>query len=190
MKIVVTAAGPELDSAVDPRFGRADYFVIVDTETMEVRGIENPSKTLGGGAGVQSAQFVAGEGVEAVLTGNCGPNAYATLEAAGVNVYTGASGTVRDAVEALKSGAFSQDGGANVASHFGTAPAASGAGTGRGTGRGMGMGRGIRYMDAPEPAAAESRDEEMSMLKQQAAALEEQLKTLSARIDQLGKSGD
>ncbi len=190
MKVVVTATGPDLDSAVDPRFGRADYFVVVDTETMEVRGIENPSKTLGGGAGVQSAQFVVTEGAEAVLTGNCGPNAYATLEAAGVKVYTGASGTVKDAVQAFKSGSFSEGGGANVASHFGTGSAAPAAGTGRGAGRGMGMGRGIRSMGTSDPVTTGNRNEEIAMLKQEASALEEQLRALLARIDQLGKRGD
>jgi len=119
MKIAVTAAGPDLDSAVDPRFGRAEKFVIVDTETMESEAFENPAKTAGGGAGVQSAQFIVEKGAEAVLTGNCGPNAFSALNAGGLAVYTGLSGTVREAAEAFKGGALTPVSGANVESHFG-----------------------------------------------------------------------
>ncbi|HEV57643.1 MAG TPA: dinitrogenase iron-molybdenum cofactor biosynthesis protein [Phycisphaerales bacterium] len=122
MKIAVTAQGPDLDAAVDPRFGRAAYFLLVDTETMDFSLMENEASQAAGGAGVSAAQAVIDAGAEAVLTGNCGPNAFRTLKAGGVSVYTGVSGTVREAIEGYVAGRFSPDAGANVQSHHGTEP--------------------------------------------------------------------
>jgi len=109
-----------LDSQVDPRFGRAAFFIIVDTETMDFSVIENENIAAAGGAGVSSAKTVADTGVEALLTGNCGPNAERTLSAGKIKLYTGVSGTVAEAVELFKSGKLPQAGGPNVQSHFGT----------------------------------------------------------------------
>lgn len=119
MKIVVTAAGPSLESDVDARFGRCPYFVFVEIEEMGVDAVENLNASLGGGAGIQAAQTVVDYGAQAVLTGNCGPNAYQVLAAAGVVVYTGAAGTVGEAVEAFKRGEFGAARRANVTSHHG-----------------------------------------------------------------------
>ena len=102
MKIAVSATAPHLDADLDPRFGRCQYLLIVDTESMEFEAIENPAMSAPGGAGIQAAQAVAETGVEAVITGNCGPNAYQVLSAAGVPVFVGASGRVRDVVEASR----------------------------------------------------------------------------------------
>lgn len=124
MKIAVSAAGPSLDAEVDPRFGRCPYFLFVQTEDWSFEAVVNASTTLGGGAGVQSGQLMSEKGVEYVLTGNCGPNAYMTLEAAGIQVVTGCSGTVRQAVENFRSGARSAIRQPNVASHFGMRPGA------------------------------------------------------------------
>ena len=104
MKVAVTATGPSLDAAMDPRFGRCSYFVLVETDDMTFEAIENANSSLGGGAGIQSAQLMAQKGVKAVLTGNCGPNAHQTLSAAGIDVFVGCSGTVSEAVERFKSG--------------------------------------------------------------------------------------
>lgn len=123
MRIAITAKGQTLDHAVDPRFGRCPYFIVVDTETMATEAIENPNTSLGGGAGIQSAQVMAEKNVEAVLTGNCGPNAYRTLDAAGIRVVVDLAGTVRDAVEQFKGGTTPHSGGPNVDSHFGTSSA-------------------------------------------------------------------
>ena len=120
MKIAVTARGDDFDSQVDPRFGRCATFLVVDTESMEFEAVANSSVSVGGGAGIQSAQLMADQDVEAVLTGNCGPNAFRTLEAAGVKVIVGVGGTVREAVEHYKSGALAAADNANVGSHFGT----------------------------------------------------------------------
>ena len=89
MKIIITSQGKDLNSEVDPRFGRCQFFIILDTETNDFEVIENPNIHAGGGAGTQAAQTVAEKGAEAVLTGNVGPNAFMTLTAAGIIVYTG-----------------------------------------------------------------------------------------------------
>ena len=95
-----------MNSKVDPRFGRCPYFIIVDTQTLEFEAIRNPNIESMGGAGIQSAQLVASKRVKAVLTGNVGPNAFQTLQAAGIEVFTGASGIVKEAIEKYKKGEF------------------------------------------------------------------------------------
>jgi len=119
MKIAITSTGKTMDSEVDPRFGRAAYFVIVDTETMDFSTIENESVAAAGGAGISSAKVVIDSGAEAVLTGNCGPNAERTLTATGVKLYTGLTGTVAEAAELFKSGKLTEAAGPNVQPHFG-----------------------------------------------------------------------
>ena len=165
MKIVVTATGPSLDGPVDPRFGRCPYFVIVETDDLAFEAVENPNVTLGGGAGIQSAQLMNEKGVRFVLTGNCGPNAHRTLSAAGIEVIVGCSGRVRDVVEQFKAGRLDAADEPNVAGHFGTGnpapdnqvassqqppameaaqqPPVTGMGMGRGGGQRGGMGRGM-----------------------------------------------
>lgn len=119
MKIAITSTGKTLDSKVDPRFGRAAYFAIIDTETMDFSAIENESAAAAGGAGISSAKVVIDAGAEAVLTGNCGPNAERTLSAANVKLYIGATGTVAEAVELFKSGKLTEAAGPNVQPRFG-----------------------------------------------------------------------
>jgi len=139
MKIAVSAAGPTLDAEVDPRFGRCQYFIIADPETMAFEAIDNASAMTAGGAGISAAQMIAGKGVEAVLTGNCGPNAYQVLSPAGIKVITGVSGKVKDIIEGYRAGRFKESSQANVPDHFGMGmgPGTAG-GFGRGGGRGMG----------------------------------------------------
>ena len=131
MKVAITATGPTLDADIDPRFGRCQYFIIVDPETMQFEALENSGAMAGGGAGVSTAQMIASKGVETVLTGNCGPNAYQVLSAAGIKVITGVAGKVQDAIQGYKSGKFQASSQPNVGDHFGM---------GRGMGRGRGMG--------------------------------------------------
>ena len=122
MKICITAEGNSLDSNVDPRFGRCQYFIIVDTETLVFDAIKNPNIESMGGAGIQSGQFVAGKGVKVLLTGNVGPNAFQTLQAAKIDVITGISGTTKDAVEKYKKGGLKPTEGPSVNSKFGMPP--------------------------------------------------------------------
>jgi predicted Fe-Mo cluster-binding NifX family protein len=118
MKIAVTSTGENLDAKVDPRFGRAVFFIIGDTDTMDFVAVENEN-AAGGEAGIGSAKCVIDKGAEAVLTGHCGPNAQRTLDATGVKLYTDVTGTVAEAVERFKNGELTTSDGPNVQSHFG-----------------------------------------------------------------------
>ena len=119
MKIAVTSTGIEMTSEVDPRFGRAAYFIIVDPETMDFEPVENSQNiNLPQGAGIQAGKTVADKNVDTVITGNCGPKAFKTLQAAGIKVVTNASGRVIDAVEKFKNGEFENADGANVEGHW------------------------------------------------------------------------
>jgi predicted Fe-Mo cluster-binding NifX family protein len=102
-KICITAKGKDLDSEVDPRFGRAQNFLFVDPETLEFEVLENPNVEAAQGAGTQTAQLIASKNVAAVLTGSCGPNASRVLQASGIKVITGITGTVQDALSEYES---------------------------------------------------------------------------------------
>ena len=141
MKIAISASDEGLDAEMDQRFGRCRYFTIVDTDTMDHESIENNSLIASGGAGTSAGQAISEKGVEAVLTGNCGPNAFGVLNAAGIKVITGVSGKVKDAVERFKEGDLQVNTGANVPDHFGSG--GMGRGGGMGKGRGMGRSRGM-----------------------------------------------
>lgn len=119
MKICVTSEGKMLESKVDPRFGRCQYFVFIDTDTEKLEGVENPNIQFSGGAGIQSGQLMVSNGVKAVLTGNIGPNAFQTLNAAGIKIFTGVGGTVKSAVENYKKGELRATESASVGSKFG-----------------------------------------------------------------------
>jgi predicted Fe-Mo cluster-binding NifX family protein len=119
MKICITAEGDNLDSKIDSRFGRAQYFLILDTESNVLEAVKNPNVGGMGGVGVQSGQLISKKEVKAVLTGNVGPNAFKTLEAAGIEIISGVSGTVKEAVEAYKQGKFKLGNGPSVDSKFG-----------------------------------------------------------------------
>lgn len=79
MKIAVSSCGIFLDSPIDPRFGRCDYFVIVDAIDMSFEVFDNDSEGLTQGAGVQSAKFVVSKGAQVVITGHIGLNAIRAL---------------------------------------------------------------------------------------------------------------
>jgi predicted Fe-Mo cluster-binding NifX family protein len=119
VRVAVTSSGRDIESEVDPRFGRARAFVLVDTESGDTTFVEN----TGGagavqGAGVQAAETVARLGAECLVTGHCGPKAFRTLQAAGIAVYTGASGTVATALEQLESGSLERAAGPDVGGHW------------------------------------------------------------------------
>ncbi|TFG29404.1 dinitrogenase iron-molybdenum cofactor biosynthesis protein [Candidatus Thorarchaeota archaeon] len=146
-KICITSTGPTLESAVDPRFGRCAYFIIADTETYAFEAVSNSAAMASGGAGIQSAQIVASTGVEAVLTGSVGPNAFPALENAGIKILVGISGTVKSAIESYSSGSLEKlesPGPANVGKGQGGTGRGMGMGYGSGSGMGRGGGRGRR----------------------------------------------
>ena len=122
MKLVVTSIGTTLESQMDSRFGRCAYFVFVETDDMSVEAVKNPSGSLGGGAGIQAARVMAERGVQVVLTGNVGPNAYETLRAAGIEVCTGLMGTVSEAAARYESGTLVLAARPSVESHAGMKP--------------------------------------------------------------------
>jgi len=207
MKIAISASSSDLGASVDPRFGRCPYFLFIDTETMEFEAVENPNISSASGAGIQSAQLIANKGAKALLTGSCGPNAFQTLQAAGVEVIVGVMGSVKEAVEQYKAGKFQPIAQPNVPSHFGLGGAVGpGFGMGRGTGRGMGRGtgksggRGLgRRIGSQVPFESPifpsfetnnpplSSQEELELLKRQSAALRQQMDLISKRIEDIEK---
>jgi predicted Fe-Mo cluster-binding NifX family protein len=128
MKIAISATAGNLDTTLDPRFGRCPYFVILDSETMQFETIPNIALSAVGGAGIQAAQVVASKGVKVLITGNVGPNAFQALSATGIKVVTGAFGTVREVVEKYKHGELKDTSAPTVRGHFGM-------GGGKGLGR-------------------------------------------------------
>jgi predicted Fe-Mo cluster-binding NifX family protein len=119
MRIAITAQGQELSSMIDLRFGRAKWIHVVDTDTGEHQVQDNTVHlNLAQGAGIQTGQNIANLGVEAVITGNVGPNAYRTLSAANIKVFLAAEQTVEQAVAASKEGRLQEIQQANVESHW------------------------------------------------------------------------
>jgi len=119
MKIAVTAKGENLEAELDPRFGRCQFFLLIDSETMQVESISNESVMASGGAGIQAAQNIIKTGAKIVLTGNIGPNAFQTLSAAGVKVYTGNNGLVGDVLNKWKNDQLKETSNPTVGSHSG-----------------------------------------------------------------------
>jgi len=119
MKLCISSTGPHLEASVDPRFGRCQYFLFVDTETMSFESVVNPALMAGGGAGVQAAQLTVNKGAEVILTGNIGPNAFQALQAAGLKIATGVTGSVKEVIEKFKKGELQYTGTPTVDVHFG-----------------------------------------------------------------------
>ncbi|MCD6495370.1 NifB/NifX family molybdenum-iron cluster-binding protein [Candidatus Bipolaricaulota bacterium] len=122
MKVCITARGEGLTAEVDPTFGRAAYFTFIDTDTLgsDTPDVESVANVPGAhGAGVQAAQTVADKGATVVITGSVGPNAYQGLAAAGVEMYTGATGTVKQALDDFETGRLTRSGAATGARHGG-----------------------------------------------------------------------
>jgi len=119
MKICITSEGKTLESKIDPRFGRCQNFIFFDTDTENFEAQENANSQFQGGAGIQSGQLVVSKGVKAVLTGNVGPNAHQVLSAAGISIFTGVSGTVKEAIDGYKNGKYKPADAPSVGSKFG-----------------------------------------------------------------------
>jgi predicted Fe-Mo cluster-binding NifX family protein len=119
MKICVSSTAENLEAQLDPRFGRCLYLIVVDPETMQFEAIPNMAAGATGGAGIQAAQTIANKGVKVVITGNVGPNAFGSLSAAGIEIVTGASGTVKEVIEKFKKGQLGKTGSPTVNGHFG-----------------------------------------------------------------------
>jgi predicted Fe-Mo cluster-binding NifX family protein len=119
MKIIITTQGDSPDSEVDPRFGRAQNFLVYDTETDAYTAVSNTQNLQAAqGAGIQAGRTVTDAGAQAVLTGNCGPKAFRVLNEAGIKVFIGVTGTAREAVEAYQKGELTEATSANVEGHW------------------------------------------------------------------------
>ena len=164
MKIAISAAGTTLAAQVDPRFGRCAQYLIVDTESEDFELLPNAAATAGSGAGIQAAQTIVESGVQAVISGNVGPNAYQVLEAAGIPTYTVNNQSLAQALAAFKAGELNPVGGATNAAHSGTmnAPAAP-----------------------AQPATAKA--DEVAALKEEVAGLRQSVALLLEKIDAVSK---
>jgi predicted Fe-Mo cluster-binding NifX family protein len=195
MKLAVSADGNSLEATVDPRFGRCGYFIVVETDDLSFQAYANANAELPQSAGIQAASFVAATGVRGVLTGNCGPKAMDVLLAGDIQIFTGQSGTVREAVERFRNGtlpaAASRE---NVATgpRGGGRCGGKGMGSGRGLGgrcglgggRGMGQGAG-NFLDVSPAKPPQTGT--LAELKAQAAQLHKQMEAITLRIAQMEK---
>jgi predicted Fe-Mo cluster-binding NifX family protein len=120
MKVAISAQSDDIDALVDPRFGRARWFIVADLETDAWSAFDNGANVdASGGAGVQAGSTVASQGAEAVITGNVGPNAHRVLATAGVAIYQAANGvSVRDALAALRRGELATVQAPTVSGHW------------------------------------------------------------------------
>lgn len=156
MKIAVSSSGNNLESAVDPRFGRCAWFLFVDSDTLEFEAVSNEAAASAQGAGIMAAQTVLERKPDVVITGNMGPNAWKVLQAADLPIYGACAGKVKEAIAKLNSGDLTKLFEANVPEKAGRR-AADGAdttipraftvplgGQDRGMGLGSGPGRGHR----------------------------------------------
>ncbi len=188
MRIAISSSGPDLDAEVDPRFGRCQYFIFVDPETLEFEAMANSNIGASGGAGISSAQMVASKEVEAVLTGNCGPNAYQTLSAAGIRIITGVNGTVRSAVDQYKKGQWQAAAEPTVSAHYGAGSLGKGTKPGRKAPGSSPQEEPKWAAESPGPRGTGPK-QEIQSLKNQAAAMRQQLSDIESRIDRLSKKG-
>jgi predicted Fe-Mo cluster-binding NifX family protein len=119
MRIAISSTGKDLNARLDPRFGRAAYFIILDSITMEFKAMEN-SQNLNSpqGAGIQAGKAIADQQIDALITGHCGPKAFKVLQNAGVKIITGAGGRVADAIDQFKKGELEIALNADVEEHW------------------------------------------------------------------------
>jgi predicted Fe-Mo cluster-binding NifX family protein len=190
-KVCISATGNSINSQIDARFGRCAYFIVVDRGTLEYQCLPNTAAESPHGAGIQAAQLVARQNVQAVITGMVGPNAQRVLSASGIEVVTGATGTVKDAIQKYKTGEL----------RAGQSPA-----DGFGFGRGMtGGGRGRRatwshpswptQMGTCQSSAGERKtdasatQDELAALQKRKKLLVDELTDVKSTIDGLKRRG-
>jgi len=119
MKVAVSSTGETMDSPIDPRFGRAARFILFDTDTGTLETADNSAGLQSAqGAGIQAAETVSRLGAECLITGHCGPKAFRALEAAGIQVFVGAEGTIAQAIEQLGEGRLRRADGPDVGGHW------------------------------------------------------------------------
>lgn len=119
MKICITAVSNNLESQLESRFGRSPWFIVIDPETMEYEAVPNSALKSMHGAGIQAARLVAEKGVNVVISGNIGPNAYSALSSEGITVIAGVSGIVKNVIERYNKGELRQLKSPTVKGHSG-----------------------------------------------------------------------
>jgi len=191
-RVCVSAAGSSIDSQIDPRFGRCACFIVADTDTMDCQYLPNAAYESPHGAGIQAAQVVANQNVQAVITGMVGPNAHRVLSAAGIEIITGVSGTVRDAIQRYKTGQLRGGQGPSGGFRFGQ-------GMGRGGGPGRRAGGScsswpsqMGTWQSPAPVMREeglmpapTSQDELTALEERRKSLMRELSDLESTIDEL-----
>jgi len=203
MKVAISAAGINLESTIDERFGRCRHFIILETDDMSFEVIENTNADLSTSAGIQSASLVASKGVKAVITGNCGPKAMQVFAATTIKVIIGQHGVIKDVVEKFKRGELNPSTRGNVPGKSEVAQTGSTPGTGQpglnvgggrgkgGGGRGMGGGGQCRRLYAEGSSGVQNTsgnltgEQELAQLQQQAEALKRQMDAIHARMKRL-----
>ena len=163
MIICIASSETTTDGIISPIFGRCPYYIFYDTEKDSYEALSNPSVTMGGGAGIQAAQFVVNKGVKTVISGNIGPNSAGVLQSAGIEMITGITGLVKDAVAKFKSNELHS--------------------TGRVTQAGYGMRRGFQQ-EAPSQKTTIS-GENLEVIKNDLKELVEKVKELIERMNKL-----
>jgi predicted Fe-Mo cluster-binding NifX family protein len=119
MKVVFTTSGDNLDAPLDPRFGRAQRFLVYDLDQASFELVENNQNyNAMQGAGVQSAQTVANLGASALVSGHCGPKAFRVLQSAGVKVFNCEIKTIAEALELYRAGKLTEATSADVEGHW------------------------------------------------------------------------
>ena len=119
MKIAITAEGQDLQSLVDARFGRAQWFIVADLDLGRFEAVNNEqNRNSAQGAGIQAAENVARHGPSYLITGHCGPKAFRALSEAGIKVIVGAEGTVSEVLERFKRGELKPAERPDVTSHW------------------------------------------------------------------------
>jgi len=118
-KICISSTGRDLNANVDPRFGRCEYFLIINSENKNYELINNESQNQMGGAGIKAAEIISKKNVKYVITGNVGPNAFQTLKAAGIKVISGVTGNISNVIDKFNKGELKEKNSSNVESHFG-----------------------------------------------------------------------
>lgn len=93
MKVAISCTGQLLEDDLDQRFGRAEFFLVVDSETLKFTAIDNAARSASGGAGIAAAQTVIDQHADALITGQLGPNALNVLSSADISLYQGIDGS-------------------------------------------------------------------------------------------------
>lgn len=119
MKIAITTSGDSLESSLDVRFGRAQKFLIYDTDNGTFDVIDNRQNlNAAQGAGIQAAETIVRAGAGGLITGHCGPKAFRVLSTAGIKIYNTNASTVREALELYKSGSLTEAKSSDVEGHW------------------------------------------------------------------------